>query len=335
MIQDLDLVLGGGSPARGKFKDFADIYFMHRDGPTARAACDFHARRLRGLANIQESFWPPQRAPGWFQGNDEGWIHLDGTPGKPGERPSLDNHNVGRNESIVRIIHLPRFSQHRSTVGVSSAVFPKSACALMNVHQTGAKEAIFGSSEAGRSWPFLEDLDQNSQTHLAHPLEIAGPTIEIVLNRIAVDPQELVSTFTCRVNEEQKEMTTYAHAPLYAIRTMLESEQIQSGPENSDVLDCLFIRQVFNWLPGTASKIDNHPKNLKQLQLDTRSNLGLKWNCGFEDEERMFISATWDCAQLRATEVAAAADVFARAVEWFTTPENWDRTLGDCELIHG
>lgn len=59
-----------------------------------------------------------------------------------------------------------------------------------------------------------------------------------------------------------------------------------------------------------------------------RADLGLLWNFGFQDRETLFVAAMWDDAQLRADEVAGAANVFVRALGWLTEPENWE-----CKLV--
>lgn len=64
-----------------------------------------------------------------------------------------------------------------------------------------------------------------------------------------------------------------------------------------------------------------------------RADSGLQWNCGFQDRETLFVAAMWDDAQLRADEVAGAAEVFVRALEWLTEPESWECKLGDCGLL--
>ena len=332
-VKDIDLILSGGSPTRTSYKDFADAYFLHRDGPAAQAACDFHVRRLHGLGGMTEALWPPQRSPGWFRGSDEGWLHLDGTPGTPQERPILDGIDACGQSGIVRTVQLPHLSQHRAAVGIPSAVFAKSACALMNVCQTGAKEAIFASAEAGRSWPFWEDWAHGSHAPSTHPLDIAGPTFEMVLNKIRVDRQERLSSFLRYVAEEQKLLTKHAHAPLCTIFSMLEKERNPSSVDNGDgsIFDTHFRRQGFNWLPNTKAARDL--VHLNEVQMESSANINLQWNCGLVDEETLFVSAQWDDAQLGAREVQGAADVFIKAVQWLTEPANWENGIGDFDLM--
>ena len=330
--KDVDLILSGGALKCGSYKDFADAYFLHRNGPAAQAACDFHVRRLKGLGAVNEALWPPQRAPGWFRGNDEGWLHLDGAPGKANERPKLDGNNACGMAGIVQMIHLPHFSQHIAAVGVSPVIFVKSACALMNVCQTGATEALFTNTEAGRSWPFWEDWAHGDQAPLVHPLDIAGPTFEVVLNRIHIDRQERISSFLRHVQEEQKQLSKNAHAPLYLLIARLEErERIPSDLDRGDatILDTHFRRQAFNWLPNTKSSEDL--VRLNQVQLESSADVGLQWNCGSVGEETLFVSAKWDDAQLRLGEVQGALDVFVKAVQWLTAPENWEKKIGEFE----
>lgn len=332
-VREVDSILSGGSLKCGSYKDFADAYFLHRDGPAAHAACDFHVRRLSGLGAAKEALWPPQRAPGWFRGNDEGWLHLDGTSGKAEERPILDGNDACGLSGIMRTIQIPSHPiQYRAAVRISPANFVKSACALMNVCQTGATEAVFSSVEAGRSWPFWEDWAHGEQAPIVHPLDIAGPTLELVLNRIHIDRQERVSSFLRHVQEEQKQLTKYAHAPLYTIIARLEErERIPTDLDHGggSILDTYFRRQSFNWLPNTKSGGDL--ARLEQMQPGSSADLGLQWNCGSVSEETLFVHPRWDDAQLRLREVQGAMDVFIKAVQWLTAPENWDKRVGEFE----
>ncbi|KAG6988915.1 hypothetical protein G7Y79_00068g096140 [Physcia stellaris] len=334
-LQDLDAILLGHSPPsdRGNYKDFADTYFLHRSGHAAQAACDFHYRRLRDLGRSQKAFWPAHRAPGWFRGHEIDWKHLDGTPGRPEERPILDGEDACGQTGILRTIHLPSFNQHRADVGVPSVIFTKAACALMNIHFTGAEEAVFVGFEAGRSWPFVEDHSADSPLPFTHPMDIPGPTVELVLSKITVHKRDSVSNLVRRMYEEQQELTRYAHAPIYRLRSMLASEHIPRDIDGGDVLDSLFRRQCFNWLPGTKSRVGKNLKRVEQVQMEFRSDIGLQWFCGFQDDETIFIDAKWDNAQLRKREVEQALDVFVDALRWVTSADNWDKSLAECGFI--
>lgn len=195
----------------------------------------------------------------------------------------------------------------------------------MNVCQTGATEAVFSSVEAGRSWHFWEDWAHGEQAPIVHPLDMAGPTLERVLNRIHIDRQERVSSFLRHVQEEQKQLTEYAHAPLYTIIARLEErERIPTDLDRGDgsILDTYFRRQCFNWRGLGSIGTD-------AAGVERRS--GLQWNCGSVSEETLFVHAMWDDAQLRLREVQGAMDVFIKAVQWLTAPENWDKRVREFE----
>lgn len=232
---------------------------------------------------------------------------------------------------IRRTIHLPHLSQHGAAVGISSAIFAKAACALINVCQTGAKEAIFASTKAARSWPFWQDWSHGSHVPSTHPLDIAGPTYEKLINRIGVSRQDHVSSFLRHIQEEQRQLTKYAHAPLLA--SMLATEQIPSGPNSgrANILDNLLRRQTFKWNP--APRAGTHLTHLEQVQHESISDSGLQLNCKLVNEETLFVRVMWDFAQLRMGEVQGAMQVFVRAVEWLAGPENWERRIGECGLM--
>ena len=183
-----------------------------------------------------------------------------------------------------------------------------------------------------RSWPFWEDWAHGEQAPIVHPLDIAGPTLERVLNRMHIDRQERVSSFLRHVQEEQKQLTKCAHAPLYTIIARLEErERIPTDLDRGDgsILDTYFRRQCFNWLPNTKSGGDL--ARLEQMQPGSSADLGLQWNCGSVSEETLFVHAMWDDAQLRLREVQGAMDVFIKAVQWLNPPENWDKRVGEFE----
>ena len=70
---------------------------------------------------------------------------------------------------------------------------------------------------------------------------------------------------------------------------------------------------------------------LEQMQPGSSADLGLQWNCGSVSEETLFVHARWDDAQLRLREVQGAMDVFIKAVQWLTAPENWGKRVGEFE----
>ena len=338
-IQDLELVLQNGSLTHGhsSYKKWADKYFQYRNGPSAQASCDFHVRRLEGLSESKQALWPPQRAPGWFKGNDKGWLHLNGSLGIPEERKFVDGDNAKGLEGLTRSFITPYLSTYNLQHGISTPVLLKGACALMNTHLTGAKEAIFSNAEAGRSWPFVEDWGEADRISAINPMDVAGPTVETVINRISVGTREPTSRFLQNLQDEQKQLTKHAHAPLYLVRDMIASSGVDGvagtfGLEEADIIDGIARRQGFNWLPGAQSRVvgqEGHDEALQRVQAVSRADTGLQWNCGLLSSERVFIHATYDDAQLGEAEVTAALDIFVRAAQWLVDPENWEKLLGE------
>ena len=150
-------------------------------------------------------------APGWFEGDDYGWIH---------------------SEDQLAAIH-----------GIPTHIVMKAACIFFNVDRTGQDQAIFVQNEAARSWPIQSGM---SDKYLPNPMNIAGPTYEIVIFRTHVDANETVQSFLKRVQAEQKETVHGIHAPFRQIQKAL----MDRWPERaSDGL--VFVQlQEFNFIPN-------------------------------------------------------------------------------------
>jgi hypothetical protein len=111
----------------------------------------------------------------------------------------------------------------------------KTAIALFNIQQTGQDHAIFTNLDAGRSWPFMP-----SWIPLPPPMSIDGPTLELTVNMFHMLPTETAGHLLERVRDDQKELSSHAHAPLFRVLDGLKEE------ERPVVMDALQ-RQMFNW----------------------------------------------------------------------------------------
>jgi len=73
--QDVQSAFGHSS-----FKRYAEKYYLHKGGPSAKETISWHVSRLRGISELgKTALWPKQRAPAWFKGADLGWKNKDGS----------------------------------------------------------------------------------------------------------------------------------------------------------------------------------------------------------------------------------------------------------------
>lgn len=181
---------------------FADMYRLQRDGAIARASKDYQLEKLQHLKDTEDCLWPKLRGPGLMCGDDAGWWHPDGTPGKPHERKSLDAAaGLERGSLVSGSIKLPSLSILQSEYSIEAFTIVKAAISIFNVEQTGHYRAVYNSTEAGRKWPFMEPWIQQ---HLPNIMNLAGPTMAFTFNFVEVDQNESAGRFMTRLAEDQK-----------------------------------------------------------------------------------------------------------------------------------
>ena len=326
-LEDLDTALRSKKSVpqpRADFNMYARIYYESRNHDDVNAACTYHYKRLRGITHVKEALWPPRRAPQWFKGNDQNWIHTDGTPGHPSERKELNNSKDTGLNGIRRSISLPSLPQLKQTHNITAQIVIKAACALLNVHCSQQQQAIFSQYEAGRSWPLSSDA---TEQNLPNMMDIAGPTMEQILNRISVTRDETVSAFLERLRAEQIELTRHAHAPFRKLQAIIAADEDLPGDA---LFDDICRRQVFNWLPNTRPRYEH----LQQVLVESRSDLGLQWNCMQVDQKTVEVHATFDGCQLRLEEVEVALGEMLEAAGWVASLDSWLRMVGECPLLN-
>ncbi|KAJ5710441.1 Nonribosomal peptide synthetases (NRPS), partial [Penicillium malachiteum] len=329
--QDLNQLLHGKwPPSLYAFREFALLYQTYRESREAQEAVDYHVHQLRGLSAMQKYFWPQQRAPRWFKGDDSGWCHEDGSPSHPGERVALDGDRSCGTMGFFYKIHLPFIRVLKSKWELSPPIIAKSACALVNIYKTGADEAVFVSDESGRSWPSVS-VEENSTSvpPTGSPLDIGGPTFQKTINRIRVEPGETTLQFLQRMQKKQQDIDRYCHAPLDAICRSLEEDPVYGLADVAAVRDILQ-RQLFDWLPSTPSseKVEGEPAApVEMLEVLSRSDLGLVWFPSLLPGDYLMLDVSWDDAQLRGSEVYHAIEEFLCALVWISNPENFDKPV--------
>jgi hypothetical protein len=322
------------------FEHFADSFYHYRKSPFAQEAVEFHVRRLQGISSRRDQIWPVQRAPRWLKGEEKGWKHLNGKLGKPEERVYLDGDKATGTMGSNLTVPVPNILKMRAEYEISPPIIAKAACALFNLQIMGGEEAIFASVESGRSWPLADTAKSGSPDpsgELINPLTIDGPTMTETINRIRLRPGETVHQFLIRLQEDQREIDLYSHAPIASILDRLED------PADVETVRDVLQRQIYDWLPAarpveqdeTTAVGDQETaeaaSSMEILECLGRTDLGIVWFPTLIDEDTLHLEATWDNAQLRASEVHEAMLKFMFAVVWLSDPENLERPVAECE----
>jgi hypothetical protein len=271
-LDDLDIFLQNPSATikpHIPYKSWADNYYTMQDSPLARSSVKWQANRLKGIASFPDALAPVQRAPEWFKGSSHGWIDLN--TGKPGpERKALDAEPIGVT-GIKGRCSLPDIQALKVTHGVEGSQIVKAALAILTTGYTNQTFALFGQSQAGRTWPFLPSWQVS---RMPPAMDINGPCVQSSLNRIAVDKEERVMDMLARLQAEQQLLNKHAYAPS---RQVAEALDAFGGGDGQFHLEA-FKRQIFNWLPIPP---EFEHKRLKVEQVESRTDCGLLWNCGY------------------------------------------------------
>ncbi|KAK2763110.1 NRPS [Arachnomyces sp. PD_36] len=326
----LSLVDVGVTSGHTPFKDYADVYHLNRTGPAAQEAIDFHANRLKGVGKLTSALWPNQRAPGWFQGTDSRWRDADGNPGDPDQRTPVnenDDRNLGL-DGLTRTVEVPGLPALREKYGIPPHIIFKAAVTLFNVHRTGSSTALFTNVEAARHWPFTSDWASENQ-ELPNPLNIAGPTVEFVVNRIEVpDNDESVLSFLQRIHKDQIELSANSHVPL---RELFNSPSLSQ--DDVSVIREVMNRQLWNWPASIQSETQastsppaqtdtnentaqQQPPSLETLTGSAYDDVGVAWMCGLQNQETFYLNASYDDCQLSKDEVYAAMGEVLSVAAW-------------------
>jgi hypothetical protein len=200
---------------------------------------------------------------------------------------------------------------------ITAPITMKAALALLNVHRTGHTHALFSNLEAARTtFPFVPKSMENQ----FEATDIAGPTIEAVINLIEIKPNESVLEFLYRMQDDQTNLTKYASAPLKDIMFALGN----SGPMIPTVIQS----QIFNWVPGMGTTGTNPYTNMELLSAVVRPEVGLALNAGLggKDSSTMFLHVRGDGLDMKAFQFMAYD--LEKITRWILNPEHWDKSIG-------
>ena len=322
---DLESHLAKNPPqlARTPYKLFADMYFQHSTSLLAQVSVSFHVNRLRGVSASQRNLWPPQRCVGWHIGDDYGYQvspAADATLAR--DRIQIDNDGGAIGLMGIKVLmRLEDLSLLRTERQISTPIIFKAACAMLNVHLSGTPEAFFANTQAGRTWPFM---DEAVAQYLPNPITIAGNTLGLVMNRIGVYGYETTGDLLKRLEEEQRALTTHAHVPNASIAAQLnaaDSTLFQAGR-----------RQLLDWNLSTQSERGEEverEREIRRLQVEGFTETMLLWHCGMAGPDVVNLTVRWDGSQFGRAEVEGWVSLFEKAMGWVSTVENWERRIDE------
>ena len=98
----------------------------------------------------------------------------------------------------------------------------------------------------------------------------------------------------------------------------------EAVPGEGDFFGDAFRRQIFNWLPVAPSW---NMEKLVNMQVESRTDCGVLWNCIMMDQTTLKMNPTWDDAQLRRVEIEEMMNGILRVAEAFAKEENWVKTI--------
>ncbi|KUJ19522.1 acetyl-CoA synthetase-like protein [Mollisia scopiformis] len=318
------------------YKAWADSYYNLQYSPIAKASVNWQANRLRGIYKNPEALFPIQRAPEWFKGSSEGWIDIKtGKPGPP--RKALTKNGLGV-KGITGQGTLKDIQALKIKHNIEGSQIVKAALAVVTTRHTKQPYALFGQSQAGRTWPFMLPWQAN---RMPPAMDVDGPAVQGTINKLPIHKSETVLDMLARLQAEQYELNRHAYAPMNQIVAVLNGHQtdievrnfdgkvkgaawIESEGGEGDFVRDAFKRQVFNWLP--VPPVFEY-KRIQKVQVESRTDLCCLWNCIMLDQTTLMINPTWDDAQLYLEEVEGLLDELLRLSEKFAAEENWGKRV--------
>ncbi|RMY63793.1 hypothetical protein D0863_10278 [Hortaea werneckii] len=305
-----DLLCGKAVTPRTSYKLWADSLHIGRHSPYAQAGARYFGEKLRGFAGYQASMVPQQRAPGFLEGNDEGWMDGNSTPGM---RVPVDGQNgrLAANKGLRHAFKCSGLARLHKEHGIAVHVVFKAALAVANTDWTSTRTAFFRSLESGRQWPFL---DSALASHLPSAADIDGPTLQASFNVINFDQEaEVTIDLLKRLRDDQELATRYQCTPLSLALAQL------SEADRTALLD-RGLSQLFNWVPNRSHL---ELSKLRQVQDEMNADTGLHWDFTSRGLGEVEAFVRWDCCQLGQGDVKQMLEDLEKVVDWLSDPQHW------------
>ncbi|KAF2434213.1 acetyl-CoA synthetase-like protein [Tothia fuscella] len=297
-LEDFDRALSGSDKVHEHmdYKLWADSYSGLRSSPAAKAATKWHVRRLRGLGIHQKAIFPP-------------------IPKRAAWNPFLEAEEEDGFQHSFEVSDLPVL--RKTYRDITAPIAAKAAWALLNVHRTKHTHALFANLEAARTtFPFVPKAMEAQ----FEATDVAGPTIQSVINLIKVNPQETVIAFLHRMQEDQTNLTKHASAPWKEIMAAL-------GPDAGKLLSIVTQAQIFNWVPEMGTTGTNPFSHFEILKAVVRPEVGLAVNAGLGGKESgtMFLHIRGDGLDFRALQEIAYD--LEKIIRWIVAPDHWNKAV--------
>lgn len=294
---------------------FANAYFSHRASVQSQISLKHHVSRLRGIGKLRDALWPTSCDSRVLEGEGISHEHDESSPQKSCDRILFEGSMTQGVRGFTRRAKVTPMGKLQSEHKVSHAVIIKAAVALLNIQQTGQSHALFANTQLCRSWPFLE---QQIADFLPDAMDIPGPTIEYVFNKIAVHQEELVLGLLQRMQSEQDELTEHARTPILALRE-------QMGDEDGTMLVEILRRQFFQYAPLLQSEQDS---SVQLVDWQGHGDIAIAWDCGMVDAETFQMHVAFNDAVFQPPEVEDLLDRLMRIIQWIADSESWKKTVG-------
>ena len=297
-------------PSRTSYSLFANAYYSHRASVQSQISLKHHVSHLKGISGLRDALWPARYSSPVLEGEKASpQISCDRILSQGATSQGV--RGFTRRAKLIPIGKLQ--SEHK----VSHAVVIKAAVALLNTQQTGQSHALLANTQLCRSWPFLE---KQIADYLPDPMDIPGPTIEYVFNKIEIRPEEPVLALLQRLQSEQDGLTEHARAPMLALREQLSRE-------DGDMLVEILRRQFFQYAPLLQSE---EASPLQLVDWQGHGDIAIAWNCGMVDAETFQMQVTYNDAVFRPAEVEHLLACLMEIIQWTVDPESWDKTVREC-----
>ena len=304
-------------PSRTSYSLFAKAYHSHRASLRSQISLKHHISRLKGISGLRDALWPVRSSSSVLELGETSPEHDKASPPKTCDRILAQGATSPGVKGFTRRAKFVAISKLQSEHKVSHAVVIKAAVALLNVQQTGQSHALLANTQLARSWPFLEPQIADL---LPDPMDLPGPTIELVFNKIEIRPEERVLTFLQRLQSDQDGLTEHAQVPIWALREQL-------GGEDGDVLVEILQRQFFQYAPLLQSE-EGSP--LQMVEWQGHADIGIVWFCGMVDAETFEMQVTYNDAFFRPAEVERLLGSLMRIIQWTMEPESWEKVVREC-----
>jgi hypothetical protein len=322
-IQDLKHLLNHNGESSLDFlpyNAFAEQYYEYRSSRSADEAVDFHVSRLSGISSSKNALWPPNASA-----SREVPCDVRNNAPRTMAKEIIDK-SCGM-QGTNCYLRLPEIAAMKTQFAISAPIVAMTACALVNIRQTKASEAIFNNLLSGRTWPLADKVSSDFTNNM---LEVDGPTMTYTVSRIRFQKDETTVQLLQRVQNEQDQLAIHAHAPLNHINQRLKEVDTENGAADVSLMDTIYRRQAFDWLLEQYSESDTDTMRL--YDDESRSNLGFVWFPFIKDGNLLHLNVTYDHALLSTDEVHEVTTEFMCASAWLSDPANAHKPVSECQF---